>query len=196
MNREQAVDAVIGAIPERAFLVTTTGLISREVFARRDRDRNLYLLGSMGLASSIGLGLALLRPLAHIVVLEGDGSALMSLGVLPSIAAERPGHFTHIILDNEAYESTGGQPSISSHFELSDAGAVAGYASTFAARDPDVLTASIHRASSQTGPHLVVAKVAMDAALRVPPRVSLAPAVIRDRFRLAFSDATGYGATK
>jgi len=196
MNREEAVSAVLEAIPGDAFLVTTTGLISREVFAQRDRDRNLYLLGSMGLASSIGLGLALLRPSAHVVVLEGDGSALMSLGVLPSIAAERPARFTHVILDNEAYESTGGQPSISSRFELSAVGAAAGYASSVAATEADALAAAIHDASRRSGPCLVVAKVALDASLRTPPRVTLSAAAIRDRFRLAFSNAAGHTGAK
>ena len=189
MNREAAVRAILDAIPDSAFLVTTTGLISREVFAQRDRDRNLYLLGSMGLASSIALGLALLRPSAHVVVLEGDGSALMSLGVLPSIAAEQPLRFTHVILDNEAYESTGSQPSISGRFDLSAVGTAAGYASSLATTDADSLAGAIRGASNQTGPSLVVAKVALDTSLRTPPRVSLSPVTIRDRFRLAFSSA-------
>ena len=196
MNREEAVRAVHSAIPDDAFLVTTTGLISREVFAQGDRDRNLYLLGSMGLASSIGLGLALLRPSAHIVVLEGDGSALMSLGVLPSIAAERPSRFTHVILDNEAYESTGSQPSISSRFDLSAAGSAAGYASSTSATDAMGLSGAVRQASQQTGPCLVVAKVALDSTLRTPPRVSLSPSAIRDRFRLAFSNPSGQTGAK
>jgi phosphonopyruvate decarboxylase len=196
MNREEAISAVLGAVPNSAFLVTTTGLISREVFAQRDRDRNLYLLGSMGLASSIGLGLALLRPSTHVVVLEGDGSALMSLGVLPSIAAERPRRFTHVILDNEAYESTGSQPSISGRFDLSAVGTTAGYASSLAATDADSFADAIREASSQTGPFLVVAKVALDPSLRTPPRVSLSPVAIRDRFRQAFSNASADASVK
>jgi len=196
MNREEAVQAILGAIPESAFIVTTTGLISREVFAQGDRDQNLYLLGSMGLASSIGLGLALLRPAAHVVVLEGDGSALMSLGVLPSIAAERPPRFTHVILDNEAYESTGNQSSISSRFDLSAVAGAAGYASSVAATTPGSLADSIREAGSQTGPCLVIAKVTLDASLRTPPRVSLSPAAIRDRFRLVFSNAASHPGAK
>jgi len=196
MNREEAVRAVLEVLPGSSFLVTTTGLISREVFAQKDRDRNLYLLGSMGLASSIGLGLALLRSSAHVVVLEGDGSALMSLGVLPSIAAEQPARFTHVILDNEAYESTGSQPSISSRFELSTAGGAAGYSSSVAATEPDSLADAIREASIQNGPCLVVAKVALDPALRTPPRVTLSPAAIRDRFRLAFANPAGQAGVK
>ena len=150
----------------------------------------------MGLASSIGLGLALLRPSAHIVVLEGDGSALMSLGVLPSIAAERPQRFTQVILDNEAYESTGSQPSISSRFELSALAGAAGYASSVSATDAVGLADVIRQASSQNGPCLVVAKVALDPTLRTPPRVRLSPAAIRDRFRLAFASTAGPAGAK
>jgi phosphonopyruvate decarboxylase len=196
MNREEAISAILGAVPDSAFLVSTTGLISREVFAQQDRDRNLYVLGSMGLASSIALGLALLRPAAHVVVIEGDGSALMSLGVLPSIAAEQPLRFTHVILDNEGYESTGSQPSISGRFDLSVMGAAVGYRSSLATTDADSLAGAIREASSQAGPCLVVAKVALDASLRTPPRVSLTPAAIRDRFRLAFSNAAQSGSVK
>ena len=76
------------------------------------------MIGSMGLLSSFGLGLALMAPEQRVFVLEGDGSALMSLGALPSSPAKIPATSVHFILDNESYESTGGQPTISSKVDL------------------------------------------------------------------------------
>ena len=95
-------------------------MISREVFFTNDRPGNFYMIGSMGLLSSFGLGLALQFPEKKVYILEGDGSALMSLGTLPLIATESPKNLFHVILDNEAYESTGSQPSISSKVDLDE----------------------------------------------------------------------------
>ncbi|GIT69957.1 MAG: hypothetical protein Ct9H300mP27_10610 [Chloroflexota bacterium] len=77
-------------------MITTTGMISREVFDIHDRTNNFYMLGSMGLLSSFGLGLAITFPDKRIWILEGDGSALMSLGTLPLIASESPKNIVHL----------------------------------------------------------------------------------------------------
>jgi phosphonopyruvate decarboxylase len=180
VNRANAVSAVLQGLDEHDYLVSTTGLISREVCAQHDRPRNFYMLGSMGLASSLALGLAILRPAARVVVLEGDGSALMSLGALALTAAERASNLTHVILDNQAYESTGGQRSISAYVDLARIGEAAGYYRVHDARTPETLVSALQPAP---GPILVVARVELDAGLSPPPRVGKAPPQIRDRFR-------------
>ena len=81
-------------------------MISREAFNIRDRAENFYMIGSMGLLTALGLGLALQSPAWRIWVIEGDGSALMSLGTLPLIATLRAHNLIHVVLDNEVYEST------------------------------------------------------------------------------------------
>jgi sulfopyruvate decarboxylase subunit beta len=93
-----------------ALLIGNIGYPSRELFAVHDRPENFYMLGSMGLASSIGLGLALARPERRVMVLDGDGSVLMNLGTLATIAHHAPQNYLLVILDNCCYGSTGSQP--------------------------------------------------------------------------------------
>ena len=180
--RDRAVAAMVGALGADDLLVSTTGMISRETFNALDRPGNFYMLGSMGLASAFALGLALVRPRRRVVVLEGDGSALMSLGTLPLIASERPANLVHVVLDNRAYESTGGQPSITAGVDLAEIGRSAGYRSIVRCADRDTLVREAQRIVGVDGPHLLV--VETDLALtREVPRVSRGTTEIRDTFR-------------
>ena len=99
--RYQAIEQILSHLQGDDLLVSTTGMISRELFTLDDRPGNFYMIGSMGLASAMGLGLAVQAPHKRIFVLEGDGSAMMSLGTLPLIAPEAPPNLVHIILDNQ-----------------------------------------------------------------------------------------------
>ena len=182
IDRYQAISKVLDYVGERDLLVSTTGMISREVFASSDRPGNFYMLGSMGLASSLALGLALLQAERRVFLVEGDGSALMSLGALPLIAAEVPRNLVHVILDNEAYESTGSQPSISSKVSLAAIGEASGYATVQRAEDGQTLNEALLRGGTEPGPHLIVVKVGI-APVDGIPRVSHSPEAIRDRFR-------------
>ncbi|HQJ79150.1 MAG TPA: sulfopyruvate decarboxylase subunit beta [Methanothrix sp.] len=111
MKRIEAI-ALAGqaAAEQNALLICNIGYPSRELFSVSDRPENFYMLGSMGMASSIGLGLALARPERRVMVLEGDGSMLMNLGCLASIAHHGPENYLLVILDNCCYGSTGSQP--------------------------------------------------------------------------------------
>ncbi len=102
--------AAEAAQAQDALLVCNIGFPSRELFSVRDRPENFYMLGSMGLASSIGLGLALARPERKVMVLDGDGSVLMNLGTLATIAHYAPQNYLLVLLDNCCYGSTGSQP--------------------------------------------------------------------------------------
>ncbi len=93
-----------------ALLISNIGFPSRELFSVKDRPENFYMLGSMGLASSIGLGLALALPERKVMVLDGDGSVLMNMGTLATIAHHAPENYLLVILDNCCYGSTGSQP--------------------------------------------------------------------------------------
>lgn len=111
MKRIEAIAlASEAAISKDALLICNIGYPSRELFSIRDRPQNFYMLGSMGLASSIGLGLALGRPERSVMVLDGDGSILMNLGSLATIADQAPENYLLVILDNCCYGSTGSQP--------------------------------------------------------------------------------------
>jgi sulfopyruvate decarboxylase subunit beta len=101
---------IIEEIARRDWLIVANiGYPARELFAAADRPGNFYMLGSMGLASSLGLGLAVSQP-QRVCILDGDGSVLMNLGSLATIAHHAPDNFCLIIVDNKVYGSTGGQP--------------------------------------------------------------------------------------
>ncbi|MDX8055679.1 thiamine pyrophosphate-dependent enzyme [Lentzea sp. BCCO 10_0798] len=105
------IRAALQAVLERestALYVSTCGYITRDLHNLADRANHLYLVGSMGMAAPIGLGVALGQPNRRVVVLDGDGSFAMNLGCLPMIAEHRP-DLVHVVLDNGAHESTGGQ---------------------------------------------------------------------------------------
>lgn len=115
MKRIDAI-AIIAeeAESQDALLVGNIGYPSRELCAVGDRPSNFYMLGSMGLASSIGLGLALVRPDKKVIAIDGDGSVLMNLGSLATIADQDPKNYLLVILDNGCYGSTGSQPTCTS----------------------------------------------------------------------------------
>ncbi|WP_438306852.1 thiamine pyrophosphate-dependent enzyme (plasmid) [Streptomyces sp. HUAS TT11] len=104
---QDAILAVTRKFPSSLY-VSTCGFITRDLYNTLDRPGNLYLVGSMGMAAPVGLGVALARHARHVVVLDGDGSFAMNLSVLPMIAENEP-HLTHVVLDNGVHESTGGQ---------------------------------------------------------------------------------------
>ncbi|MDW5562098.1 MAG: sulfopyruvate decarboxylase subunit beta [Methanomassiliicoccus sp.] len=109
MKRIEALELIVGKAGD-ALVVCNLGYPARELYAVGDRPGNFYMLGSMGLASSIGLGLALARPERRVIVLDGDGSVLMNLGSLSTLACRAPENLLVIILDNGVYGSTGSQP--------------------------------------------------------------------------------------
>ncbi|MBI4353556.1 MAG: phosphonopyruvate decarboxylase [Candidatus Omnitrophica bacterium] len=113
LKRIEAIRIISQALQGDECLVATTGKPSRELFNVCDRNRNFYMQGSMGHAASFGLGVALSRPDKKVVVLDGDGALLMHMGILSSIGHYRPKNLYHIVLDNESYESTGGQDTTS-----------------------------------------------------------------------------------
>ena len=182
MDRYKAIEAILSHVGDRDLVLSTTGMISREAFAINDRPGNFYMIGSMGLVSSLGLGLALLKPYIRIFVLEGDGSALMSLGTLPLVSAEAPANMVHVILDNEAYESTGSQPSISSQVSLADIARASCYRGVALAEDGPELERALREFDDQPGPQLLLVKADI-APVEGIPRVSHDPTYIRDRFR-------------
>ena len=182
IDRYLAIEHVVKHVDPEDILLSTTGMISRELFVTEDRPGNFYMLGSMGLLSSFGLGLALLVPQRRVLILEGDGSAMMSLGTLPLIASERPANLTHIILDNEAYESTGCQPSISSSFEIAKTAASVGYPSAKRVADLEDLERALIESRSGGDLSVILVKVGI-APVENIPRISHAPTEIRERLK-------------
>jgi phosphonopyruvate decarboxylase len=164
-------------------VVHANGYICRESFSVGDRPQNFYMIGSMGLASAIGLGLALARPDTPSVVFDGDGNLLMNLGVLPLVAALAPPNLVHVCFDNEVYGSTGNQRSISGDVRLDRVARAAGYRTATAVTDPDAVADAVRDGLPGPGPHFVLVKTTTDDAS--VPRLPFTPHELRDRFRTA-----------
>ena len=113
VDRRAFVSQLIAAAPD-ALIVAGLGSASYDVFAAGDRDRNYYLWGAMGGATSLGLGLALAQPDESVIVITGDGEQLMGIGSLASIAVKQPKNLTIVVLDNGHFGETGMQRSHSS----------------------------------------------------------------------------------
>jgi phosphonopyruvate decarboxylase len=181
MTRHEALQHILAPLPDGDLALFTTGMISREAFNIRDRAENFYMIGSMGLLNALGLGLALQSPTTRIWVIEGDGSTLMSLGTLPLIATCHPHNLTHVVLDNEAYESTGGQPTISSEVDLAALAEAAGYARVWRAGNPVTLQKALQEAADANVLTFILVKVSGRAPEGLG-RVSLTPEAIKHRF--------------
>ena len=182
MDRHTAIQHILMCLEPADLLLTTTGMISREAFITEDRPGNFYMIGSMGLLSAFGLGLALLHPDRRVVVVDGDGSALMTLGNFPMVADESPENLHHIILDNGCYQSTGSQPSISPRIDLGRIVEASGYHRVVQVDGPDSLIEALDTCMSGRGPTCIHARVDISHVEGIP-RVSHTPEKIRDRFR-------------
>ena len=184
MKRLDAVRAVAEALPAGALVVACNGMIGRELFTCRDSPRQFYMIGSMGLASSIGLGLAMARPERTVVVIDGDGNVLMGMGALASVAAAAPRNFLHVVLDNESHASTGGQRTIAGRVALDEIARAAGYAHVVRVADADGFRAGLADLFAAQGPAMLLAKVEPGNSTGVA-RVDIAPAAMARRFRAA-----------
>lgn len=114
-TKKDALHLILDGVTDEV-VITSTGMISREVYEMKDRDRNFYMQGSMGMALAIGLGIAYARKDLNVIVISGDGAALMSLGTLvlhKQLVAQGMTNLKHFILDNNCHASTGGQPTCS-----------------------------------------------------------------------------------
>ncbi|MBT2399370.1 thiamine pyrophosphate-dependent enzyme [Streptomyces sp. ISL-100] len=110
LSLSEVVRELIARHPD-ALIVSTCGFTSRELFNAADRPENFYLVGSMGMSAPVALGLALARPERTVIALDGDGSLLMNLSVLPLVAASGT-DLLHVVVDNGMHESTGGQSTV------------------------------------------------------------------------------------
>jgi len=138
-TRREILEAVHSATRDTDVVIATTGYTGRELLDIGDRENHLYMVGSMGCAPSFGLGLALAQPRRRIIVLDGDGAALMRLGVQATVGYERPPNLVHILIDNGIHESTGGQATVSRSIDFCAIAAGCGYPCTERVSTPDAL---------------------------------------------------------
>jgi phosphonopyruvate decarboxylase len=142
-TRREVLAAVQAGVGKEDIVIATTGYTGRELFAVDDRPNQLYMVGSMGCASTLGLGLALAQPNRGVVVLDGDGAALMRMGAMATVGYERPANLTHVLLDNGLHESTGGQATVAGSVDFCGIARSCGYPSVASIARATDLTAAL-----------------------------------------------------
>lgn len=187
MDRREAVAAVVEVLTEER-IVFANGFVSRDAFAAGDSDRHLYMLGSMGLAAAIGLGVALARPDVRVAVVDGDGNLLMGMGVLPMVGAWAPANLLHLVLDNGTYGSTGAQPTIAPSADLPAVALACGYRRASSVASAAGLRDVLARWRALDGPSLVHAPIAAEEP-RPRGRVTVEPDELAARFAATFAAA-------
>ena len=181
LTRREAIREIAALLGERDLVVSAAGKISRELFTECDRPGNFYMQGSMGTTAAIGLGIALNCPERQVVVLDGDGSVLMRMGSLATVGYCQPCRYVHIVLDNESYDSTGGQRSVASAVSFPHLAVAAGYRWAASVYTLAALRDQWHRFHKEKGPTLLHVKV-LKGADKYLGRPSWTPEEIRDRF--------------
>ncbi len=174
MVRREAIAEIMEHIDDE-IVVCNIGFPSRELYDIKDRERNFYMIESMGLASSIGLGLALAKPNEDIVVIDGDGSLLMNMGSLVTIFANNPRNLTWIVIDNGAYGSTGNQDTYAQFLDLVDVARGVGFKNSYNFKDVDLK----EFIKSDDASFIVYTT---DAGNSKAPIIDLDPVAIKNRF--------------
>ena len=177
MIRKEAVKIIAKSVRKNP-IVSANGFMSRDLFEVNDRESNFYMIGSMGLASSIGLGIALKNPKKRIFVFDGDGNILMNLGSLVTIGSLLPKNLIHVVFDNNSHESTGGQPTNSSRISLEGIAKVVHY-KVFKIKSKLELVKVLREIKNLQGPIFLLINIS--TSKERSKRVPLEPKTIRDR---------------
>lgn len=177
MVRREAIIEIMENIEEE-LVICNIGFPSRELYDIKDRSENFYMIGSMGLASSIGFGLALAKPNKDIVVIDGDGSLLMNMGSLVTIFANNPHNLTWIVIDNGVYGSTGNQDTYAKVIDLCEIAKSVGFENSYNFNEIDLK--EIIRSDSAS---FIVYET--EAGNSKAPIIDLDPITIKERFMSA-----------
>lgn len=181
LARAEVLETVLAAVPDSAALIATTGKTGRELFTLADRPQHLYLVGSMGGAAGVGLGVAL-NVRTPVVVLDGDGALLMKMGSLATVAAHQPDNLVHVLLDNGVHDSTGGQPTVSPNVAWAQVAVAAGYRQVFEATSRDEVSAAVATALQGPGPTFVHVRI-RPGSMDNLGRPTVTPYEVARRFR-------------
>ncbi len=164
MSREEAIRTVAAALGEKDCIVSTTGMISRELFEYRSamnqgHERDFLTVGSMGHASQIALGIALAQPERRVWCFDGDGATIMHMGSMAIIANKAPKNYVHVVFNNGAHDSVGGQPTVGLKIDLPAVAKAVGYNATFSIDNKTDLDAILVNVKIIDGPILIEIKV-------------------------------------
>ncbi len=181
MIRKTAIAVAVSQIDYHDQIISANGFISRDLFTVADKALNFYMIGSMGLASSIGLGIALKNPRKKIFVFDGDGNILLNLGSLTTIGRLKPKNLIHVIFDNSAHESTGGQPTNSYFIDIEKIAKICNYNHTFMIRTRNNFLKTLRKIKRLKGPIMIVVKIQQSKKKR-SKRINIPPVGIKERF--------------
>jgi phosphonopyruvate decarboxylase len=179
-GQDVVLTAIQSSVAPSDAVLATTGYTGRALYALSDTPNQLYMVGSMGCVSSLGLGLAKAQPHRRVVVIDGDGAALMRMGAMAVVGHERPANLVHVLLDNNVHDSTGGQATVSSSIDLAAIAAACGYLRVVRVGSLDELRAELgHATKTLTFLH-VRTKPRENHKL---PRPEITPPQVAERFR-------------
>jgi len=168
LAREEAIETVVEALPTNAAVVSTTGMISRELFEIRERKgqghgQDFLTVGSMGHASQIALGIALQQPSRPVYCFDGDGATIMHMGNMAITASMQPSNYVHVVFNNGAHDSVGGQPTVGLQIDLPAIAKAVGYKQVHSVSSKDelqrFLASSAWQQPSAEGPMLLEIRV-------------------------------------
>ena len=184
-TREAALRRVLELVDDRTAVVATTGKCGRELFTLADRPQHLYQVGSMGGATGMALGVALNTD-KPVVVLDGDGAALMKLGSLATVGAYAPSNLLHVLLDNGVHDSTGGQATVSASVDFAAVALACGYGYAASADDVDgfahAWAAAKEVSAAVGGPAMIHLRIA-PGSMATLGRPTVSPAEVAQRFK-------------
>ena len=164
MSREEAIQTVAAALGEKDCIVSTTGMISRELFEYRaamnqGHERDFLTVGSMGHASQIALGIAMAKSDRKVWCFDGDGAAIMHMGSMAIVANKAPKNYVHVVFNNGAHDSVGGQPTVGLKIDLAKIAEAVGYTRTISVSLESQLAPALETVKSIDGPVLLEIKV-------------------------------------
>jgi phosphonopyruvate decarboxylase len=164
LSREAALKVLVETLPEGSAVVSTTGKLSRELYELREslsqgHERDFLTVGSMGHSSQIALGLAMAIPGRSVYCLDGDGALIMHLGSATTIGQLAPGNLKHVVFNNGAHESVGGQPTAAFGLDVPRLALACGYRYAEKVEDPDELRTALIKLREERGPAMLEIRV-------------------------------------
>ena len=164
MTREEAIQTVASALGPKDVIVSTTGMISRELFEARaawgqGHERDFLTVGSMGHASQIALGIALEKKDRKVWCFDGDGATIMHMGSMAIVASKKPSNYVHVVFNNGAHDSVGGQPTVGLKIDLPAVAKAVGYTAACSVDTKEQLREQLSGLSALDGPVLLEVKV-------------------------------------
>ena len=154
MSREEAIEKIMLSADDKTAFVSTTGMISRELYEQRDKhnmghDRDFLTVGGMGHASQIALGIALQKTDRQVYCLDGDGASIMQMGGMATIGSRKPSNYVHFVLNNGAHDSVGGQPTVGREIDFCEIAEGCGYENVVKVTTPEELDAVLGDAETK-----------------------------------------------